>query len=99
MCAGAVAPDRVPGAQVLAGERAFDARAPERAGHDAVELAAAAERAPAPVGDPKSVMMPGEHLVAFLPVAAGHVKREPRLSPHAVVPWNVTWVRSVAKWP
>src|SRR5262249_8162947 len=71
------APWRVPRAQILAAEDAFDAGPADRAGHPALELAAPAERhrarLRAEVGDDA-----GEQLIAFLPVAAGHVERQPR---------------------
>ena len=72
----AVAPEGVERAQIFAGEQAFDAGAAECAGHHPLELAAPAELHRAgrrsEVGDDA-----GEHLIAFLPVAAGDVKRQP----------------------
>src|SRR5262249_60209430 len=70
-----VAPEGVEAAQCAAGEIAFDAWAAERAGHHAVELSAAAEgHGPgrrAEIGHDAR-----EHLIAFLPVAAGDLIRE-----------------------
>ena len=71
-------PPRVPRAQILTAERAFHPRPLEAARHHAVELAASAERDGAgrgsEIGDDA-----GQHLIAFLPVAARHVKREARV--------------------
>src|SRR5207244_3376466 len=73
----AAAPPRVECAQRLAAEAALDAGIPERPEHDAVERAAAAERdrprRRAEVGDDA-----GQHLIAFLPVAADDVERQTR---------------------
>src|SRR5204862_71726 len=71
------APERVPRAHVLAGELAFDARTPERAGHRAVECPAAADR-DAAGSRPEIGEDAGEQLIALLPVAARHVKRKAR---------------------
>ena len=70
-------PRRVPRAHVVAAERPLDARLPERAGHDAVELAASAERDDARVRS-EVVHDPDEDSIAFLPVLAHHVKPQTR---------------------
>ena len=75
MCASPSPHQRVEPAQILAAELAFHARPAERPGHRPVELAAAAERhgtrRRAEIGHDA-----GEHLIAFLPVVARHVKRQ-----------------------
>ena len=72
---GAVTPERVPRSQVFAAEDPFHPRPPERAGHAAVELAAAAKRDNAGPGA-KVGQQAGQDLVALLPVGARHVKPE-----------------------
>ena len=73
----AVAPERVPGAHVLAVEDAFHAWAAKRAGHHSVELAASAEGHRAGLRAEVSEDA-GQYLVALLPVAARDVEREAR---------------------
>src|SRR5262249_18424396 len=72
------APIRIPGAHVLAAERAFDPRTAHGTGHVAVEFTAAAEvhcsGTRSEIGQDSS-----EHLVAFLPVVADDVEVEGRL--------------------
>ena len=75
----AVAPERVPGAHVLAGEDTLDSRPPERAGHAAVELAAPRD-GNGPGAGAEVGQQAGEHLVAFLPVGARDVELELRVA-------------------
>src|SRR5437667_6136917 len=73
---GARAPERVPRAQILAAEAAFDAWTPEGPGHHSVELSSPAERdragARSKVGENS-----GKNLIALLPIATRDVKLEP----------------------
>ena len=97
MCARAVAPERVPRAQVLAGELAFDPRPPERARSSRRRTRRGRRTATAPVGEPKSVMMPASSwsLSCQSRLVTWNGMRE--RSPHAVVPWKRRRsVRSVA---
>ena len=87
---GAVAPVRIPGAQILAGEVAFNSRPPERAGHDAVEPAAATER-DRPRRRSEIRDDAGQYPIALLPVPARHMKREPR----TIAPFTRSFERDV----
>jgi hypothetical protein len=75
--AAGAAPRDIPRAHGVAAEVTFDARLLERQRHHAIEVARAAN------GDPGGARAErrhdaGEHLIAFLPVGAGHVERDRR---------------------